>query len=81
MEKKEFMLFVPDKVLVTGCCGFIGSHLCEKLLQEEVEVLGIDNMNDYYNIEMKKDNLKLLEKYEDFTFCQEDIRTTKKIEE
>ena len=49
------------KILVTGCCGFIGSHLCESLLKQNgnkfysnIEILGIDNMNNYYDIDLNK---------------------------
>ena len=69
------------KVLVTGCAGFIGSHTCEYLLKRGDEILGIDNLNDYYDIERKKENLEVLNKYENFEFKKEDIRTTKVIEE
>ena len=69
------------KILVTGCCGFIGSHLSEKLLSEEYEVLGIDNMNDYYDVKYKYKNLDALEKYDKFTFKKEDIRDTRIIDE
>lgn len=69
------------KVLVTGCAGFIGSHTCEFLLKRGDTVLGIDNLNDYYDVERKKENLEVLKKYENFEFRREDIRTTKVIEE
>ena len=72
------------KILVTGCAGFIGSHLTAYLLNSEeyknVEVIGLDNLDPYYDIEIKKKNLKLLEKYSNFKFYLEDIRTTKVIE-
>ena len=52
------------KILVTGCCGFIGSHLCEALLQLNdfklygaIQILGIDNMNDYYDPALKQKKL------------------------
>ena len=41
------------KILVTGSIGFIGFHLCKKLLDEGHEVYGIDNINDYYDIDLK----------------------------
>ena len=69
------------RILVTGCAGFIGSHTCEYLLKRGDNVLGIDNLNDYYDVERKKENLEVLNKYENFEFKKEDIRTTNVIEE
>ena len=69
------------KILVTGCAGFIGSHLSEKLLKLDHEVIGIDNLNDYYDVNLKKYNLKLLQKYENFSFLEHDIRNTQIITE
>ena len=69
------------RILVTGCAGFIGSHTCEYLLKRGDTILGIDNLNDYYDVERKKENLEVLKKYENFEFRREDIRTTKVIEE
>lgn len=72
-------------ILVTGCSGFIGSHLCEKLLASHmtnisssqlpssIYVIGVDNMNTYYDIEKKKDNLKLLQTYPNFFFFEQDV--------
>lgn len=67
------------KILVTGCCGFIGSHTCEFLLKKEIEVIGIDNINDYYDIKLKEENLEILQKYPNFSFSREDICSTDKI--
>ena len=39
-----------DKILITGAAGFIGSYLAEKLLKEQFQVIGIDNLNDYYDV-------------------------------
>tara|TARA_Y100001970_G_scaffold140997_1_gene173641 strand:- start:39 stop:971 length:933 start_codon:yes stop_codon:yes gene_type:complete len=69
------------KILVTGCAGFIGSHTCEALLKQKHTVFGIDNLNNYYDINRKLDNLEVLRKYENFEFRKEDIRDTKIIEE
>ena len=43
-----------DFILVTGCAGFIGYHLSQSLLKDGINVLGIDNLNDYYDINLKK---------------------------
>lgn len=67
------------KILVTGCCGFIGSHICEKLLKLNYNVVGIDIMNNYYDISLKEKNLKILEAYNNFKFYKEDICNTDKI--
>lgn len=69
------------KILVTGCCGFIGSHTCEKLLNLGHDVVGIDIMNDYYDVKIKERNLGILNKYPNFKFYKEDICDTKKISE
>lgn len=61
------------KILVTGCAGFIGSHLCEKLLFENNTVIGIDNLNDSYDVKLKNYNLSMLLPEENFTFIKEDI--------
>lgn len=69
------------KILVTGCCGFIGSHFTMRLLSEGHEVFGIDNMNNYYDPNIKYKNLEILESYDRFIFKKEDIRDTKIIDE
>ena len=61
------------KILVTGAAGFIGFHLCEKLLKEKHQILGIDNINNYYDVKLKKDRLKILLKEKNFKFKKIDI--------
>ena len=68
-----------QKILVTGCFGFIGSHLCEKLVKLNYSVYGIDNLNKHNYFIQKKKNLKSLSKYKNFKFSLDDIRSTKKI--
>ena len=65
-----------NRILVSGCCGFIGSHLCELLLKKGLIICGIDNMNDYYDINIKEKNLQLLNKYKNFSFYKDDIVNT-----
>lgn len=60
-------------ILVTGVAGFIGSHITEKLLQEGHEVLGIDNLNDYYPTQLKQARLQRLQRYENGTLETFDI--------
>ena len=67
------------KIIVTGCAGFIGSHLCENLLKRGDNILGIDIINDYYNVKKKEKNLEILRKYKNFEFRKEDICDTKSI--
>ena len=61
------------KVLVTGSAGFIGSHLAIKLLDRGDEVFGIDNLNDYYDVKLKKARLERVKKYSAFTDLRADI--------
>jgi UDP-glucuronate 4-epimerase len=61
------------KLLVTGCAGFIGWKVSEKLLNEGHEVVGVDNLNDYYDVKLKFYRLKLLKKYKNFKFYKVDI--------
>ena len=65
--------------VVTGCAGFIGSHLCENLLKRGDNILGIDIINDYYDLKKKEKNLEILRKYKNFEFRKEDICDTKSI--
>ncbi|MFW0780898.1 NAD-dependent epimerase/dehydratase family protein [Rossellomorea marisflavi] len=59
--------------LVTGAAGFIGYYLSKRLLGEGCRVIGLDNVNDYYDVHLKHDRLKQLEPYQNFTFIKEDI--------
>jgi len=61
------------RILVTGAAGFIGFHLCEKLLEDKHTVLGIDNINNYYDVKLKKDRLKILLRKKNFKFKKLDI--------
>ncbi|MBD1166519.1 RluA family pseudouridine synthase [Pelagibacterales bacterium SAG-MED07] len=65
--------------LITGAAGFIGFHTCEKLLKNNQKVYGIDNIDNYYDPNLKKKRLKILLKYKNFRFLKTDICNKKKI--
>ena len=62
-----------ERVLVTGAAGFIGYHLCSRLLKDGIEVTGIDNMNHYYDVSLKEARLAQLLSYGKFAFVKTDI--------
>ncbi len=59
--------------LVTGAAGFIGFHLSRALLSRGIDVVGFDNLNDYYEVSLKLDRLKILEGIKGFTFVKGDL--------
>jgi len=61
------------RVLATGAAGFIGYHFCKSLLDDGYEVLGIDNLNDYYDVTLKLSRLDDLKTYKNFSFNKIDI--------
>lgn len=62
------------KVLITGAAGFIGFHLSSLLLKHNMQVMGLDNLNDYYDPKLKEDRLNNLIHYDRFTFHRIDIK-------
>ena len=64
---------MANKILVTGAAGFIGFHLSKSLLDDGYEVLGIDNLNDYYDPKLKHARLDIIKKYPNFKFEKVDI--------
>ena len=70
-----------QKIVITGVAGFIGFHLAKRLLQEQnLTIIGIDNLNNYYSVKLKKDRLKILKKFKKrFVFKKIDICDQKKI--
>ena len=72
------------KILVTGAAGFIGFHLCKKLIEKKKYVIGVDNLNNYYSVKLKKDRIKFLKnskfkKY--FKFKKLDIKRSKQLDD
>ena len=61
------------KVVVTGCAGFIGMHVCERLLARGDEIIGVDNLNDYYDVTLKQARLARLQPHPNFRFARLDI--------
>lgn len=67
------IIFAHMKVLVTGAAGFIGFHLSKRLLEMDKEVIGVDNLNNYYNPVLKRERLDILNGYKNFHFLKQDI--------
>ena len=61
------------KILITGAAGFIGFHLAKRLLDLGTTVLGLDNLNDYYDVSLKESRLRILKDYPCFTFVKGDL--------
>ena len=68
-------------ILITGAAGFIGFHLSEIFMKKNFKVIGIDNLNSYYDVNLKKNRLKILKKNKNFKFYQLDISNEKKIDD
>ena len=60
--------------IVTGVAGFIGSHLAETILQQGDRIIGVDQINDYYNVNQKRANVAHLKQYSGFKFIEADIQ-------
>ena len=69
------------KILVTGAAGFIGFNFSKYLLEKtNFDIIGVDNLNDYYSVNVKKSRLKLLKEFKNFSFVKLDITNKKKLE-
>lgn len=68
------------KILITGSAGFIGYHLSRTLLEDSYEVVGIDNLNSYYDVSLKQNRLGLLSRFSDFRFHKTDLKYREEID-
>ncbi len=68
------------KILITGVAGFIGFNFAKYLLEKKYKIIGLDNLNDYYDVNLKKRRLKQLFKFSNFKFYKVDLIEKKKIE-
>src|SRR5699024_2039954 len=67
-------------IFVTGAAGFIGMHLSKRLLEDGYTIVGYDNLNDYYDVQLKKDRLGILHEYQNFTFYEADLADREALE-
>ncbi len=68
------------KILITGAAGFIGYHLCKSLLENGNDIFGIDNLNSYYDPQLKTARLNHLQQFSNFEFSKLDIADKEKLE-
>ena len=68
------LTMIRDTLLITGVAGFIGGHLCEYLLQQGIRIIGVDNVNDYYDPSIKESTINRLSSHDEFEFFRTDIR-------
>lgn len=74
------MLNPPKKtILLTGCAGFIGFHAAKKLLEQDYNIIGLDNLNHYYDVNLKTSRLNILKKFKNFIFEKLDLKQHKQI--
>ena len=70
-----------NNILVTGCAGFIGFSLAKRLLKNKsINIIGFDNLNEYYSIKLKKKRLSILQSQKNFTFFKIDLLDKKKLD-
>ncbi|MDH5755802.1 MAG: NAD-dependent epimerase [Nitrospinota bacterium] len=68
------------RVLVTGAAGFIGFHLCRKLLERKDKVVGLDNLNPYYDVSLKRDRLAILKQDGNFSFYEASLENKEELD-
>ena len=73
LKKEKIVDIEPKNCLITGAAGFIGFHLSKRLLESGIHVIGIDNMNAYYDVKLKEARLNQLRPFTNFTFFKCDL--------
>jgi UDP-glucuronate 4-epimerase len=68
------------KILVTGSAGFIGFHTSKRLLEDGHEIIGLDNVNDYYDVNLKRNRLKILHEYDSFSFYENNLEEKRAVD-
>ena len=71
---------MSNRILVTGSAGFIGFHLCRRLLKDGYTVVSLDNINDYYDTKLKEDRLAILRECPNFSFYKIDLSNREHLE-
>ena len=79
--KRETIDIKSAPVLITGAAGFIGFHFAKLLLDEGIDVVGFDNLNDYYDVRLKHSRLDILHQYDAFSFVKGDLADEKAVDE
>lgn len=80
MRGKYAKLNIDKTYLITGAAGFIGFHLSKRLLDEGCTVIGLDNLNEYYDVNLKKARLEIIENYDSFKFICADLQDKEALE-
>ena len=72
---------IKKKILITGCCGFIGFALAKKILlsSKSSQIIGIDILDNYYSVKLKKKRLNELKKFKNFKFLKLNLKNSEKI--
>ena len=71
----------PSKILITGAAGFVGFHLAKYMLDEGHFVIGLDNLNNYYDPRLKEDRLDILRTHDNFVFYRADLKEKPAVDE
>jgi len=72
---------IQSKILITGAAGFIGFHLAKFMLERRYFVVGLDNLNSYYDPKLKEDRLDILRAYGNFVFYRADLKKKPVVDE